>query len=129
MEAIGDFPFSDDFGDDTDRKPKPIKNTAVKPDERGYQPPNWARGRASRANCIALMLQPFARHLITGPCPAYHVGKAKAGTGAGLLATVLFQIVQGIGRRSHAPDLHRRNPQEDHKHLRRGTADRVLRQH
>ena len=92
MEAIGDFPFSDGFsGSDN----KPIKNPNAAPDERGYRPPNWNRGVSSRANCIALMLQPFARHLIPGSCPAYHVGKATPGTGASYLMDIVFTVTEG----------------------------------
>lgn len=89
-EAVRDFPFTDYFGD-TD--PLTVKSDVQ--DEDGYWEPNWKRGESSRAHTLALILQPFARGLIDGPTPAYHIDKAAAGTGAGYLANVAFTIATG----------------------------------
>jgi hypothetical protein len=89
-EAIRDFPFTDTFGGSD---ALPVKSDVQ--DEDGYWEPNWDRGVSSRAHAIALMLQPFARGLIDGPTPAFHIDKAAAGTGAGYLANVIFTIATG----------------------------------
>lgn len=89
-EALTDFPFSDIFnGDDQED----IKSDVV--DNDGHPLPNFERGRASRANMMALILQPFVQHLIKGSCPAYHIDKASPGSGAGYLTDVAFMIAEG----------------------------------
>lgn len=89
-ESIVDFPFSDVFeGGD---------KAAIYTDEKdkdGHPIPNWNRGRSSRAHMLAAMLQPFARAMIDGPTPGYHVDKPAAGTGAGYLVNVISCIVNG----------------------------------
>jgi ribosomal protein L18E len=89
FEAIRDFPFSDSWD---------IERQSIKTDEKdadGYLIPNWKRGRSSRANAVAMILQPFARNLIDGPTPAYHFDKPAPGTGAGFLADVAHIIAEG----------------------------------
>lgn len=44
---------------------------------------------SSRANALAIMLQPIARELFDGPSPLYLLDKPLAGTGASLLANAL----------------------------------------
>jgi hypothetical protein len=44
---------------------------------------------------LALILQPFVRYMIDGACPAFHIDKAAAGSGAGYMANVVYAIVQG----------------------------------
>lgn len=91
--ALVDFPFSDKFdgADDT-----PIYTDARdKTFDKEHPIPNWDRGRSSRANCLAMILQPFVRAMIVGPTPAYHIDKSAAGTGAGYLADVLHTIFEG----------------------------------
>jgi hypothetical protein len=90
-EAIRDFPFSDAMdGDET----LPIKSDVL--DEDGFPQPNWVRGRSSRTNFLAMLLQPFVRSIIgDSPSPAYHIGKASPGTGAGYLMDVVSMIVEG----------------------------------
>jgi ribosomal protein L18E len=90
FETIRDFPFSDVFED--------IETQQIKTDNRdadGFLIPNWKRGRSSRANALAMILQPFARNLIDGPTPAYHFDKPAPGTGAGFLADVAHIIAEG----------------------------------
>lgn len=90
MEAVRDFPFSDTMnGDDK----LPVK--LAEKDDQGFAFPNWERGKCSRANMIAMILQPFVRNMIGGPCPAYHLGKSAAGTGAGYLVDVAHIIAEG----------------------------------
>lgn len=92
MEAIRDFPFSDTMnGDDK----LPVKTDQI--DSEGFAVPNWERGVSSRANMVAMILQPFVRNMIGGPCPAYHVDKSAAGTGAGFLVDVAHIIAEGSG--------------------------------
>lgn len=89
-EALTDFPFSDVFNGDDQLD---IKGEGFDPD--GHPFPNFERGQSSRANMMALILQPFVQHLIKGSCPAYHIDKASPGTGAGFLTDVTFMISQG----------------------------------
>jgi ribosomal protein L18E len=89
FEAIRDFPFSDSW----DIERQSIKSDAKDAD--GFLIPNWKRGRSSRANAVAMILQPFARNLIDGPTPAYHFDKPAPGTGAGFLADVAHIIAEG----------------------------------
>lgn len=89
-EAIRDFPFSDSF---TGRDPLPVRDGSV--DDEGFPLPTWERGKSSRANFFAMLLQPFARAMIDGPCPAYLLDKSMPGTGAGFLADVAGYILDG----------------------------------
>lgn len=92
-EAIRDFPFTDNFGGgDQDL---PIRLDPPELDEEGFPLPNVMRGRSSRTNFFAALLQPFARALIKGPCPAFHIDKPGAGTGATKLASVISLIFDG----------------------------------
>ena len=90
FEAIRDFPFSDVF-DGTEQAP--IKSEDVDAD--GFPYPNMDRGRSSRVNAIAMILQPFVRSAIDGPCPAFHVDKSAPGEGAGYLTDVAHIIFEG----------------------------------
>jgi hypothetical protein len=90
LESIRDFPFSDDF---TGNDAEPIKLTET--DEDGFPLPNLDRGASSRMNAIAMIVQRFARALIKGPCPAYFIDKAEAGTGAGYLTNVMACPITG----------------------------------
>jgi len=90
IEATRDFPFSDEFaGADA----KPIKLDELDAD--GWKKPNLKRGESSRAHWLAMALQPFVRGVIDGPCPAFHIDKPKAGTGAGYLVNVAHYIAEG----------------------------------
>jgi hypothetical protein len=89
-EAVRDFPFSDGFnGSDL----TPVKTNVL--DEDGFYEPNWDRGRSSRLNAIAMIMQPFVRDCIDGPCPAFHIDKSSPGTGAGYLTDVAYIIAEG----------------------------------
>lgn len=90
LEAIRDFPFSDDFTGSDD---EPIKLDEL--DEDGFPLPNLDRGASSRMNAVAMILQRFARFMIKGPCPAYFIDKAEAGTGAGYLTNVMACPITG----------------------------------
>lgn len=90
LEAVRDFPFTDNFGADEDL---PIRSGEV--DEDGFPLPNLMRGRSSRVNFYALVLQPFVRAMINGPCPAFHIDKPAAGTGATKLVNVAALIFEG----------------------------------
>lgn len=89
-EALRDVPFSDSFegGDST-----PIYQAEKDADE--YPLPNWERGAASRANFLALVLQPFVRNMIHGPCPAYHVDKTTHAEGGTLITHMPSVIYSG----------------------------------
>lgn len=89
-EATIDFPFSDKFegGDDL-----PIYTDEL--DETGHPVPNLKRGESSRAHVFAAILQQFARAMIDGPTPGYHIDKPAAGTGAGYLVNVISVILNG----------------------------------
>jgi hypothetical protein len=90
-EALYDFPFSDSFdGSDT----LPIYTGEV--DEEDYRLPNWERGKCSRVHAISMILQPFVRACIQGPCPAYHIDKSAPGTGAGYLVDTISIICEGV---------------------------------
>jgi hypothetical protein len=89
LEAIRDFPFSDAF-DGNDNLPQYTDEMVD-----GFPEPNYARGKSSRVNFMALMLQPIVRGLIDGPCPAYHIDKSAPGTGAGYLANVAYMVIEG----------------------------------
>lgn len=89
-EALRDFPFSDTFdGSDT----LPVKLDEVDGD--GFRVPNMERGVSSRTNAFAMILQPFVRSMIDGPCPAYHIDKSSPGTGAGYLVDVAYVVAEG----------------------------------
>lgn len=90
LEAIRDFPFSDAF-DGNDHEPLYTDEL----DADGWRLPNYNRGKSSRVNFIALMLQPIVRGLIDGPCPAYHIDKSAPGTGAGYLTNVAYMVIEG----------------------------------
>jgi hypothetical protein len=89
-EAICDFPFSDAMDG---KETLPVKVGPA--DERGYRETNFARGISSRTNMIAAILLPFVRAMIDGPCPAYHIDKPIAGTGAGYMADCISIINEG----------------------------------
>lgn len=103
FDIIRDFPFSDVF-DGSD--PAPIRGEDV--DEDGDPLPNLDRGRGSRANAIAMFLQPFIRDMIQGPCPSYHIDKPERGTGAGYLVDTAWSIFEG-GPRAHVQTLSHTN--------------------
>lgn len=89
-DVLTDFPFSDDFtGDDQ----LPLKMEALDP--QGHPYPNPERGKSSFANMLSMILQPFVQHLIEGNSPAFHIDKAKAGTGANYLVDVVYLIAEG----------------------------------
>lgn len=97
LEATRDFPFSDSFTG-RDDKPVRLKNedgSWADVDDDGHAWPNFERGQSSRANFYSMVLQPFARSMITGPCPAYLIDKSMPGTGAGFLADVAGMILNG----------------------------------
>ncbi len=50
---------------------------------------------AERAHAVAMVIQPFARQMITGATPLYLIEKPSPGTGASLLVDVLVQVVTG----------------------------------
>lgn len=87
-EVIYDFPFSDVFvGVD----PEPVRIGAAEDKQA-----NWVRGKASRANFVAMLLQPFARGLIgDNATPLYFIDKSEKGTGANYLANVLGYMMYG----------------------------------
>lgn len=96
-EAIRDVPFSDSFtGGDT----TPIYSTDK--DEQDYPLPNWKRGAASRANFLAMILQPFVRAMIDGPCPAYHIDKTTHAEGGTLITHVPAILFMGANLRAKA---------------------------
>lgn len=92
-EPKRDFPFSDTF---TGADPQPIRSD--KKDEDGFPLPNYERGKGSRANYDAMIIQPFVRAMIPGPCPQYHIDKPAVGTGAGYLVDVAWIIAEGGDR-------------------------------
>ena len=87
-EALRDFPFSDSFNGD-DVMPLYVD------DGDGGLMPNWERGRVSRLHAMLMILQPFARNMIAGNAPAFHIDKATRGTGASYLANVPSIILTG----------------------------------
>lgn len=89
-EALRDFPFSDTFDGSDDM---PVKLDEI--DEDGFRLPNMQRGVSSRTNAFAMLLQPFVRSMIDGPCPAYHIDKSSPGSGAGYLVDVAYVIAEG----------------------------------
>lgn len=83
-EAMVDFPFSDLFDGS--------EVADIYSDEPGYDShpvPNWDRGRGSRANAMAMIIQPFVREIIKGPTPVYVIVKPAAGSGSGYLLDVV----------------------------------------
>lgn len=88
-EPIRDIPFSDAYGAEEEL---PIRLEGDL-DEDGHPLPNLDRGRSSRVNLLALMIQHFAREMIDGPCPLYFIDKPAPGTGASLLMNIV-SIVQ-----------------------------------
>lgn len=90
LDCIRDFPFVDYYPEDAD---KFIHTDELDVD--GHPFPNLDRGRASRAHAFAMIIEPFARHLIDGPLPMYFIDKPAPGSGAGYLADVVFLITQG----------------------------------
>lgn len=100
LDVVRDFPFSDAIND-VDPEPIRLTNedgTWADTDADGFPWPNWDRGRGSRANALAMILQPFARAMIDGPCPNYHVDKPAIGTGAGFLVDAAWIINEGGDR-------------------------------
>lgn len=100
LDVIRDFPFSDAIND---IDPEPIRlrsedGAYEDVDGDGFPWPNWNRGRGSRANAVAMILQPFVRAMIKGPCPNYHVDKPAIGTGAGFLVDAAWIIAEGGDR-------------------------------
>lgn len=100
LDVVRDFPFSDAIND---ADPEPIRlvnddGTWADVDGDGFPWPNWDRGRGSRANALAMILQPFVRAMIKGPCPNYHVDKPAIGTGAGFLVDAAWIINEGGDR-------------------------------
>lgn len=89
-EAVCDFPFSDAMDG---RETLPVKVGPA--DERGYRQTNFERGVSSRTNMISAILLPFVREMIDGPCPAYHIDKPIAGSGAGYMADCISIIAEG----------------------------------
>lgn len=96
LEALRDFPFSDAF-DGGEMLPIKLVNTngEYELDNDGFPLPNLDRGASSRMNAVAMILQRFARFLIPGPCPAYFIDKAEAGTGAGYLTNIVGVTLTG----------------------------------
>jgi hypothetical protein len=92
-ETVRDFPFTDNFGGDAEDLP--IRLDPPELDDDGFPLPNLERGRSSRLSFYAALLQPFARALIKGPCPAFHIDKPGAGTGATKLTSVISLIFEG----------------------------------
>jgi hypothetical protein len=93
FDILRDFPFSDCF-DGSD--PLPIRSNEL--DEDGHPLPNLKRGKGSRANALAMIIQPFVREMISGPCPNYHIDKPERGTGAGYLVDTAWSIFEGTER-------------------------------
>lgn len=82
-EVFRDFAFSDCIeGVD----PLPVKINGE---------PNWERGKASRAHAYAMLIEPFARNLINGATPCYHIDKPERGSGASLLIEATTFITTG----------------------------------
>jgi hypothetical protein len=77
LDPLCDFPFTDVFGG-TDDRPLYLGDPKL-------HSPNLERGAASRANLLALTVQPFVRQLVDGPFPGFHVDKADNGEGGTLL--------------------------------------------
>lgn len=98
-EPKRDFPFSDKFNE---YDPEPIRDGKV--DDEGFPLPNYKRGAGSRANYDAMVMQPFVRAMIAGPCPQYHIDKPAVGTGAGYLVDVAWIIAEG-GERAEVKTL------------------------
>jgi hypothetical protein len=93
-ECVRDFPFCDYEMEDIQ---KPIKLETEDAD--GHPHPNLSRGKGSRTNFLAMVLQGFIRPALGTCCPAYHIDKAAAGTGAGYLANVASYILTGSAAR------------------------------
>lgn len=53
-------------------------------------------GRAEIAHAVSLLLNPFVRDMIDGPTPLYLIEAPTAGTGKGLLASVLLLPALGV---------------------------------
>jgi hypothetical protein len=85
-ELLIGFPFTDDF---RSADPLPIWE-----DQENFQL-NFKRGRCARINALAMLLQPFARNLINGPCPAYIIDKPENGMGATTLAELVGILIDG----------------------------------
>jgi hypothetical protein len=105
-EATRDFPFSDAFDG---AELLPVRDGAK--DKNGNPWPTYERGMSSRAHMIAMLMQPFVRPMVVGPCPAYFIDKSAPGTGAGLLMDVLAYTftghsapVQTLQKGSHVED-------------------------
>jgi hypothetical protein len=93
-ETVRDFPFVDYGLEDIQR---PIK--LEERDADGHRLPNLERGAGSRINFLAMVLQGFIRPALGSCCPAYHIDKAAAGTGAGFLTNVASYILTGSAAR------------------------------
>lgn len=92
--ALRDFPFSDSF-DGVDPLPVGSDDIEVLDDGTSLAWPNLERGKSSRANFLAMLLQFFVRPMIKGACPIYHIDKSEPATGANYLANVLGNIIEG----------------------------------
>lgn len=90
LDCIRDFPFVD-----YSEKNASLEIHSEDKDEDGHPYPNLDRGRASRANTFAMIIEPFARHFINGAAPMYFIDKPAPGSGAGYLADVGFIAAQG----------------------------------
>lgn len=82
-ELLRDFAFSDQI-EGVDELPVKIDGE-----------PNWERGKASRAHAMGMIIEPFARNLIDGACPCYHIDKPERGAGASLLIQATTHIATG----------------------------------
>lgn len=89
-QPLVDFLFSDVF-DGSESLP-PYREEK---DGDGYPLPNPVRGQSSAANFLGMVLQHFVRDMILGKCPAYHLDKPAAGTGANYLMDVFHNIIDG----------------------------------
>ncbi len=87
-EAVRDIPFSD-------YEEEQLPQYTLDVDDDGWPLPNLERGKASRINFYAMLLQAIVRGMIVGACPAYHFDKPETGTGASLLIKVYSAILTG----------------------------------
>ena len=87
-ELVRDLPFSD-------YEESPLPQYTLDVDDDGWPLPNLERGKASRVNLFAMLLQPIVRGMIAGPCPGYHLDKPTRGTGASLVIKIFSAIISG----------------------------------
>lgn len=90
--ALHSFPFADGTPEEAGKRP-----------HKGDEPYDPTRGVGSRANALAMILQPFCREMIDGPTPAYHIDKSTPGTGANYLVDVL--TIPFTGDKAHPKPL------------------------